>query len=1518
MKKLLLLPILVAMLAASTQSSPWVKTQTPAPLLPEIKAPVEEHIPKISEGVKSTFTPLVYGNATKVTFSNGIAFDTKELGKNGEPVLPEQLTYNAGDTKYFIVKFNGPIYQEQREWLESIGQIHFYVPHYGFVCTIEDPSTVEIVRSNVNVEWVGIYQPAYKTSSLFDRVGEEHKTTILLFMDADISDALSEITSVTSNSDFTVSDNGINKMISGKINKKDLDAISHMTGVYWIEPYIQPEFYNQQYQWVVQTGYRASVPPGNDLVSRRIWGMGIVGQGEIINNCDTGINTAHYQHRSNSAQINTWGYYPTHNAIVAYDSGAPSGIVFGDGGSYHGTHTSGTIAGNDTVLGTSYYDGIAKYARLYFNDLSPNDNTLTLFGDLNDLYIRSYNKYYPPTRAYLSSNSWGAAVSGEYNGNSQAVDQFMWGHKDFLLFYSNGNSAGSGTVGSPATAKNCVSVGGTRNSTSCRTYYTTTSRGPCQDGRRKPTLCTPGMSITSSTTGTTGYSSMSGTSMSSPGACASGALVRQYLREGWYPTGAANAADAMSFISASLVKAMLINSCDNDITGYTVPDNNIGWGRIDLDSVLFFNGDARKLLLAEQLIGILTGEQVDYHFNIPSGATHLKIALVWTDYPGNPAVTPNIVNDLDLSAYIGGTYYRGNQYSAGQSQANPAGRDSINVEECIRVNNPTAGDWRVTIQGRNVAIGPQPFSLVVNYTAPTVAGFIGLHKPVYRANDFVTDTVQIRVEDTDYGAAGTLDSVRVVLRSALLETQPETLYCRELANNAYVFTGTFPLLFHKPVHRDGRLSVCQDDTIYATYVDASPPYTSTTWAGVDANYFLISDVHCENIGAFSAEVCWTTNENTSSKVYYGTDSSSLSLVAGSDTPYVVPHNVRLGSLSSKTRYFYDVESKDFRGNAVRDNNGGLHYSFTTEASAGIDILVILADGLDPSTPTGQPLPDLSNRFRRAMETGGWTYTYWETSDNGGAVPARNIIKNYKATFVVYEDEYPPFFPAQQETIRRYEEFGGRIAFASHDVLWHSWANSSNPGYDTLWCKNYMQTRYKYDLTPIGTYPMYGVSGDPITGPYAASPVSYTAHRDGAVADSLEPLNNPPNGWDTGSAAGIWLFNSATGGRIGSRWESNNTHGTPGDGVWGGYRTRTIMNAFSITQMDTTRLPGILNNEFIWLIGHDHPDVTLTSPVGGNTYNSSPINIAWTATAYGGALIDSTWIEYSPDAGQTWFLITSGTGMTSPYPWNVSTLTNGARYQVRVTVSDRNVYPSMKGSAATTNFTISITGNDFIGPKVLPMSIAVQTNPKIVTPASLLLPFSAVVNDSLTGLSNINAAEWSLGSTPVAPGSGDAMLPQDGSWNAIQEGVVDTFVCTYSLGNTDICTLWVRGRDARNNWGPAVMRTFTVVDGFIVIGISEDGRLIPLHFALCNPMPNPFSRTVAIRFGVPRTCQASLKIYNTAGQLVKTMVDGVVEPGMHDMIWNGTDNQNRHVSAGIYFYELVADDFSSTRKMVFVR
>jgi len=1481
----------------------YVPTPSTAAVPP--KAEIRQDvIPNISDETRSTFIPVAYGDGTKISFSNGISFDTRYLGKEGEPDLPAGMKYEDGESHYYIVQFSGPVYEQDKDWLKSVGvRIHFHIPRYGFVCSVDDPADLNTIRSSQSISWVGLYQPAYKVSSLFEQVSDDHQVTLLLFMDTDISEVLEEVKTITGSSDFTITDNGINKMIHGVVNKSSVNELARIEGVYWVEPFLQPHQYNNNVQWIVQSGTNGV---------RSIWNHGIHGEGEIVNTLDSGINTSHYMHRSGSSPISTWGYYPSHNAIVAYDSGAPANIVFGDGGSYHGTHTAGTLTGDDSPLGSSNRDGVAYASKIYFLDGGDNSSSsIYIFGDLNDCYIRPYNRYYPPTRAHISSNSWGSDAAGAYTTTCLGADQFMWGHKDFCLFFSNGNAGPtSGTVGAPAAAKNVVSVGGCRNGSSYTLIYSWGSRGPCQDGRLKPTILAPAQIVYSSTSGTQNYGGMSGTSMASPGAAGAACLARQYLREGWYPTGTKTAADSFSFISASLIKAILVNSADPNVSSYTVPDNNIGWGRIDLDSTLYFSGEARKTLLVDNTTGLLTGEQVDYHFNIPSGAQNLKISLVWTDYPGNPAVLTQIVNDLDLSAYIGGTHYNGNQYSGGQSVANPSGRDSLNVVECIRVNSPSSGDWRVSIYGRNVPYGPQPFSLVITYNAGSQTGLVTIDKPVYRANDFSVDTVRIRVEDTNYGSAGSVDQVTVVIYGALTETQPETLTCTEIAANAYVFEGEFPLLFHKPVHGDGRLSVCQDDTITVAYTDANPAFTSLTWAGVDSRYFTISDVHCENIGATSAEVCWTTSDNANSTVYYGTNPNNLNQVTSVDTPYCTPHRLRLSGLSEKTLYYYDVESKDFRGNTVRDDNGGQHYTFTTKAGgSGTDVLVVVLNNNLEGEEFAHP-----DFLQDALTAGGWTYNWWSTKDDG--MFTRDQLKVYKAVyFQVGQENYPPWTVAQKETVKLYHDGGARFAWTGHDVGWAPWQYT--PSCDTTFCKDYLNFRYIGDITATSWTTLYGISGDPISGSYTGG-VGYQPFRDGAAGDSIRLSGTGAPG--TGSY--VWHGNTGND-SCSIKWESQNNMGTSGDGVWGGHRTRVVTNCFEITQIDTTdpnssTRVDILNKLFIWLIGHDHPDVTVSSPVAGNTYSSSPINISWTSSAYGGASIDSTWIEYSPDDGQTWFEITSGTGVTSPYSWDISSLTNGSRYRVKVTVSDQGVYPSMKGSDETGSFTINISGNDFVGPRVLPQSIVVQTNPMIVTPTNYLLPFSAVVDDSLSGLSNITAAEWSLGSNPASPGTGDAMLPADGSFNEIQEGVLDTIYCAYNPGVTDICSLWVRGLDAASNWGNATMRTFTLIDGQIVIGVSEDGREIPLHYSLSMPIPNPFAKTVSFTYGIPKTSNVSLKIYNVLGQVVKTVTNGIVEPGIYTVHWNGTDDLNRQVSAGIYFYKFYSDEFADTKKMVFVR
>ncbi|UCF04051.1 MAG: T9SS type A sorting domain-containing protein [bacterium] len=105
----------------------------------------------------------------------------------------------------------------------------------------------------------------------------------------------------------------------------------------------------------------------------------------------------------------------------------------------------------------------------------------------------------------------------------------------------------------------------------------------------------------------------------------------------------------------------------------------------------------------------------------------------------------------------------------------------------------------------------------------------------------------------------------------------------------------------------------------------------------------------------------------------------------------------------------------------------------------------------------------------------------------------------------------------------------------------------------------------------------------------------------------------------------------------------------------------------------------------------------------------------------------------------------------------------------------------------------------------------------------------------------------------------------------------------------------------------------------IVGIHED---IP-KFArayLDNSFPNPFNPVTTIRYGIEKRTRVSLRIYNVAGQLVKTLVDEIQTPRPEGftVMWNGLNDNGHPVSNGVYFYRLVTGDFAKTKKMVLLK
>jgi hypothetical protein len=78
-------------------------------------------------------------------------------------------------------------------------------------------------------------------------------------------------------------------------------------------------------------------------------------------------------------------------------------------------------------------------------------------------------------------------------------------------------------------------------------------------------------------------------------------------------------------------------------------------------------------------------------------------------------------------------------------------------------------------------------------------------------------------------------------------------------------------------------------------------------------------------------------------------------------------------------------------------------------------------------------------------------------------------------------------------------------------------------------------------------------------------------------------------------------------------------------------------------------------------------------------------------------------------------------------------------------------------------------------------------------------------------------------------------------------------------------------------------------------------------------PNPFNPTTALSFKLQAASQVSLKIYDTAGRLVVTLVDGWRDAGTHSATFDGS-----MLASGIYLAKLQAGEVSSVQKLVLMK
>ena len=125
-------------------------------------------------------------------------------------------------------------------------------------------------------------------------------------------------------------------------------------------------------------------------------------------------------------------------------------------------------------------------------------------------------------------------------------------------------------------------------------------------------------------------------------------------------------------------------------------------------------------------------------------------------------------------------------------------------------------------------------------------------------------------------------------------------------------------------------------------------------------------------------------------------------------------------------------------------------------------------------------------------------------------------------------------------------------------------------------------------------------------------------------------------------------------------------------------------------------------------------------------------------------------------------------------------------------------------------------------------------------------------------------------------------------------------------------------DNAGNW--ELLDTGNIMIRSIALGYSTDveEELTPANVLSISNYPNPFNPNTTISLNMPMTGKAAIHVYNIRGQLVKTLVNDVVESGLTQYNWNGLDNSDKPVTSGIYFYKLVTDGQVLTRKMLLLK
>ena len=416
----------------------------------------------------------------------------------------------------------------------------------------------------------------------------------------------------------------------------------------------------------------------------------------------------------------------------------------------HSTHVAGILVAGGVSPSAK---GMAYEADLKVWDYS-NDNS-EISTASTSLLISNHSYGYQAGWVYDETKKkwqwWGNdAVSttedykfGLYDANTQTWDRIAYNAPNYLIVKSAGNSRnengpasgeyyflktssdssnkarskndGYDIISTSGTAKNILTVGAAALSSLIPmkaadvTLSNFSSWGPTDDGRIKPDVMAIGTSMFStSNSGDKGYTTLSGTSMSSPQAAGSLFLIQQLY----------NRLNNNRFMLASTLKAVAIHTAlDMEEVG---PDYKSGFGLIQMDkAAALLKNEGNAHLLTEGKLN--QGETKTYTIT-SSGNGPIKATIAWTDPEASTSSalndrTPRLVNDLDIRLTSGSSSYLPFTLDPATPDALAVPGDNIrdNVEQIV-INNTMPGQtFTVTVSHKGVLKnGLQDFGLAVS------------------------------------------------------------------------------------------------------------------------------------------------------------------------------------------------------------------------------------------------------------------------------------------------------------------------------------------------------------------------------------------------------------------------------------------------------------------------------------------------------------------------------------------------------------------------------------------------------------------------------------------------------------------------------------------------------------------------------------------------------------------------------------------------------------------------------------